>query len=69
MSEDYEYLEKICDCGERKDVKEAFCNECQKGIQEEFKNIIKSKFYREEVEYLDKILDGEWIADFVFGGN
>lgn len=67
MEMEYEYIDEICDCGERKRIQDTFCNKCQKEILEQFRRIMKENFDKEEVEYLDEVLDGEWITDFVFG--
>lgn len=67
MEMEYEYIDEICDCGEKKRIQDLFCNSCQKEILEQFRRVMKENFDKEEVEYLDEVLDGEWITDFVFG--
>ena len=66
-TEDDLYPQEVCECGARKRIQDTFCNKCQKEILEQFRRIMKENFDKEEVEYLDEVLDGEWITDFVFG--
>ena len=61
------FIDEICDCGKPKKIQDQYCNKCQKEIIENFRAVIQKNFEKAEVEYLDEILDGEWIEDFVFG--
>lgn len=67
MDMEYEYLDEICDCGEKKRIQDAMCNKCQKHTIEQFRKVMKENFDKEQMEYLDSILDGEWITEFVLG--
>lgn len=59
--------ENLCECGNSKKIREKFCYQCEKTIKNRFKEIMRENFDREDIEYLDEVLDGEWITDFVFG--
>jgi hypothetical protein len=61
------YPQEVCDCGERKRIQDLMCNKCCKMTIDTFREVMKKNFDKEQVEYLDSILDGEWITDFVFG--
>lgn len=56
-----------CDCGAEKKYRELYCEKCKKEIENRFKRIMKENFEREEIIYLDEVLDGEWITGYVYG--
>lgn len=61
------YPQEICDCGERKRIQDLFCNRCQKSIIDHFKHFMKEAFNREELEYLNEVLEGEYLPDYILG--
>ena len=61
------YPEEVCYCGEKKRIQDTFCNNCQKAIIDHFKHFMKEAFNREELEYLNEVLDGEYIPDYILG--
>jgi len=56
---------KKCENCSSKIQDEIFCNKCKKEIQERFKNIIKENFEIEEIKYIDELIDGIYIKDYV----
>lgn len=61
------YPQEICDCGARKRIQDLFCNSCQKSIIDHFKHFMKEAFNREELEYLNEVLEGEYLPDYILG--
>lgn len=59
-------LDEICDCGRDKKVQELFCNNCQKYLQDKLQEHLKT-YSRTELEYINEILEGEYIPDYVLG--
>lgn len=59
-------LNEECECGEPKRVQELFCNKCQKYLQDKLQEHLKT-YSRTELEYINEILDGEYIPDYVLG--
>lgn len=67
VDDDFYYPEKHCHCGEKKRIQDTFCNSCQKAIIDIFKDFMSKNFDREELEYLNDVLDGEYIPDYILG--
>lgn len=60
-------VDEICECGNEKRVQDLFCNKCQRVLQQSFVAVMIENFSREELEYLNEILEGEYIPDYVLG--
>ena len=56
-----------CSCGERKRTQDPFCRKCQKSVVDLFKKLMIDNFNREDLEYLNDVLDGEYIPDYILG--
>lgn len=67
MDIEYEYIDEICDCGERKRIQDTMCKSCQKLTIDTFKSFMAGNFDRTQLEYLNDVLDGEYIPDYVLG--
>lgn len=61
------YPEEVCHCGEKKKIQDTFCKNCQKAIIDTFKKLMLDNFDREELEYLNDVLDMEYIPDYILG--
>lgn len=59
-------VDEICECGNEKRVQELFCNKCQKYLYDILQEHLKT-YSRTELEYINEILDGEYIPDYVLG--
>ena len=67
MDMEYEYLDEICVCGEKKKTQDIMCNKCQKVTIDTFKSFMAGNFDREQLEYLNWVLEGEYLPDYIFG--
>jgi hypothetical protein len=69
IDDDYEEIDpnEEGECGEKKRVQDLFCNKCQRVLQQSFVAVMKENFSRTELEYINEILDGEYIPDYVLG--
>lgn len=47
------------------DIDEHFCNNCKKRIQEQFKTLLIENFSKEEIEYIDEIIEGQYLVDYL----
>lgn len=61
------YPQEICDCGERKRIQDLMCRHCQKMTIDTFKSFMEKNFDREQLEYLNEVLEGEYLPDYILG--
>ena len=61
------FVDEWCDCGNPKKAQETYCNKCQKEIIDEFNLLMRKHFSREDLEFLEEVLDGLWLSEFIFG--
>lgn len=47
------------------DIDEHFCNNCKKHIQEQFKTLLIENFSKEEIKYIDEIIEGKYLVDYL----
>lgn len=66
IEDEYKDPNEECECGEPKKVQELFCNNCEKYLQDKLQEHLKT-YSRTELEYINEILDGEYIPDYVLG--
>ena len=61
------YPQEICECGERKRIQDLMCNSCCKMTIDTFKAFMEKNFDREQLEYLNEVLEGEYLPDYILG--
>lgn len=44
---------------------EIFCNKCKRNIQETFKTLLRNNFNKEEIKYIDVMIEGEYLFDYL----
>lgn len=65
--EDDLYPQEICECGARKRIQDLMCRHCQKMTIDTFKSFMEKNFDREQLEYLNEVLEGEYLPDYILG--
>ena len=48
---------------------ENFCDNCKKHIQEQFKKVMLEQFKKDEIEYIDTVIEGRYLKDYLGIGD
>lgn len=56
-----------CECGKGKLRYAVFCKDCEKGIEDKFKKIMQDNFKAEEIQVIDKVIEGYLLEEILKG--